>query len=81
MCVSAMVLLNGLIGIFGDAFSSAAEDEEEEDEEEGDEDGSDDNKDKKKPEKGEDANAAVERIEQLCLRMAYDIDQLKNARS
>jgi len=41
MCISAMVLLNGLIGIFGDAFSGATEDDD-------DDDDDDDKKEKKR---------------------------------
>jgi len=83
MCTSAMVLLNGLIGIFGDAFSSATEEGDSDDEGEDDEGGSDDEeKDKKKNKKkitsGGVDPAALERIEQLCMKLAADLEDLKN---
>jgi len=59
MCFSAMVLLNGLIGIFGGAFQSATEEDEEG--------------------KGsiKEVAKAVDRLEQLCMKLRDDISELK----
>jgi len=55
MCFSAMVLLNGLIGIFSAAFQAATKDDDDDDDKDSDEKGSDDDEkggdDKKKEEK------------------------------
>jgi len=92
MCTSAMVLLNGLIGIFGGAFSAATEDSDDEGEDE-----DSDKKDEKdeKDEKGEkegdedeemnlmskDPNKVIleymARIEKLCTKLEGDVKELK----
>jgi len=83
MCISAMVLLNGLIGIFSGAFQAATEDDSDDEEEEEDED-----KDKKKEKekemsdmknKGKDATSALDRLEQLCMQLQSEIAELKSA--
>jgi len=79
MCFSAMVLLNGLIGIFGGAFASATEEDDEDDDD-------DDKKDVKElvevsdleKEDKRDLTKALDRIEQLCRKLEADIIELKN---
>jgi len=74
MCVSAMVLLNGLIGIFGGAFVSATDDDEEKDvEKEEIELGEKEVKDR-----GKEITSALNRIEQLCMKLEADIIDLKH---
>jgi len=78
MCFSAMVLLNGLIGIFGGAFASATEEDDDDDD--------DDKKDVKElvevsdleKEDKRDLTKALDRIEQLCRKLEADIIELKN---
>jgi len=92
MCVSALVLLNGLIGIFGGTFASATEegssdDEEEDEDEEGEEKG--EKKEKKEKEKKGDGKSgdiknvleAVARVEELCMRLQADVADLKGTRN
>jgi len=78
MCVSAMVLLNGLIGIFGGAFADATEEEEEEELEE---DKKANEKEESELEDLEHARAkdkqALARIEQLCITLASEVAELK----
>jgi len=77
MCISAMVLLNGLIGIFGGAFQSATEGADSDD----DEDKEDEKEEK--GEKGEKVELKVKemdttRIEQLCSKLEADIAELRH---
>jgi len=66
MCVSAMVLLNGLIGIFGGAFADATVDDEKEVAE------------KEEKDRNKEVSGALERIEQLCLKLDADVANLKH---
>jgi len=79
MCISALVLLNGLIGIFGGTFVAATEDDDDDDE---DEEKDDEEKkgtiELKVKEVDVDVAATLDRIERLCLKLQGDIDQLKH---
>jgi len=93
MCLSAMVLLNGLIGIFGGAFSAATEADSDDEGEEGEDSDSDkkDEKDEKDEKEGggdEEMNLVkkdpkkvileyMARIEKSCAKLQSDIDELK----
>jgi len=80
MCISAMVLLNGLIGIFGGAFQAATNDdsddegEEEEEEEEEKEGEGDEEKGKGKEKAPEDP---LERIAKYYKKIENDLAGLK----
>ncbi len=84
MCLSAFVLLNGLIGIFGSAFASAIEEEDDED----DEDDKDEEKAKetqelelKQTEKEHDPKdlaSTLSRVEAMCVQLKADLTELKS---
>ena len=78
MCFSAMVLLNGMIGIFGGAFQAATQDiEEEEEEEKEKEEEQSENQKKEMKELRKDALSSLARIEDLCRTMQKELDDLK----
>jgi len=70
MCISAFVLLNGLIGIFGGAFASAMEEEEKEQEE---------IKEKQEKETIQNIAKGMERLEQVCMKLQEDITDMKRS--
>jgi len=71
MCFSAMVLLNGLIGIFGGAFQAATQEDEDEEE--------------KEEEEGEKENKqvleALGRIEEIVKKLGTEVNDLKKKTS
>jgi len=79
MCISAMVLLNGLIGIFGAAFqaATAAGDSDEENEDEKEDEKADEKAEDDK-EKGKDLTTnPMDRVEQLFKQLQAEFTDLK----